>query len=88
MQSASSALPLDVPLECLEEGAIAVVEKLRESGSKEVLVVCRRGNDSQLAVQKLKKLLGDHGDVTCTVRDIQGGLESWAQTVDPSFPTY
>ncbi|KAG0426325.1 hypothetical protein HPB47_026564 [Ixodes persulcatus] len=78
----------NVPLECLEEGASAVVEKLRKSGSKEVLVVCRRGNDSQLAVQKLQKLLGDLNDVTCTVRDIRGGLESWAQTVDPSFPTY
>lgn len=78
----------NIPLDCLEEKASDLVEQLRERRSNEVLVVCRRGNDSQLAVQKLQELLGDRGDATCTVRDVQGGLEAWAETVDPSFPTY
>lgn len=78
----------NVPLDRLEEEASNLVRKLRECRSNEVLVVCRRGNDSQLAVQKLQELLGDRGDATCIVRDVQGGLEAWAETVDPSFPTY
>ncbi|CAN7995366.1 unnamed protein product [Ixodes hexagonus] len=78
----------NVPLESLEDEASTLVERLRQSRSNEVLVVCRRGNDSQLAVPRLQKLLSDYGDVICTVRDIQGGLEAWAQMVDPSFPTY
>ncbi|KAJ3032053.1 hypothetical protein HDV00_008004 [Rhizophlyctis rosea] len=47
-----------------------------------VYVVCRLGNDSQLAVQLLKQRgLKD-------VKDIVGGLERWARDVDPTFPTY
>ncbi|KAJ0571551.1 putative transferase [Helianthus annuus] len=45
-------------------------------------VVCRRGNDSQRAVQLLHKL------GFTSAKDIVGGLESWAREVDPKFPTY
>ncbi|KAL4237981.1 Molybdenum cofactor synthesis protein 3 [Mactra antiquata] len=50
-----------------------------------VICVCRRGNDSQLAVQKIKETL-KHDNVA--IQDIIGGLTSWAKTVDPEFPTY
>lgn len=53
------------------------------SGSHPSLyVVCRRGNDSQRAVQYLHKM------GFASARDIIGGLESWAQDADPNFPTY
>eukprot|EP01018_Ginkgo_biloba_P022626 Gb_10591 [translate_table: standard] len=45
-------------------------------------VVCRRGNDSQKAVQYLRSI-GFHA-----TWDIVGGLESWTKDVDPNFPSY
>lgn len=49
---------------------------------KTVYVVCRRGNDSQLATQ----MLLDKG--MKNVFDIRGGLTSWHYEVDPEFPLY
>ena len=50
-----------------------------------IICVCRRGNDSQLAVQKVRQELSDHRAV---IKDIKGGLTAWAKSVDPNFPTY
>ncbi|VDM43681.1 unnamed protein product [Toxocara canis] len=52
-----------------------------------ICVICRRGNDSQLAVIWLRKALKQfcHRD---RIVDVQGGYEAWAQLVDPSFPVY
>ncbi|KAL1956166.1 hypothetical protein VTO42DRAFT_7601 [Malbranchea cinnamomea] len=51
----------------------------------EIHVVCRQGNDSQLAVQKMKELgLGK----SRTIKDIQGGLKAWRREVDPEWPDY
>ncbi|KAI3825812.1 hypothetical protein L1987_07463 [Smallanthus sonchifolius] len=47
-----------------------------------IYVVCRRGNDSQRAVQLLHKM------GFTSAKDIVGGLESWACDVDQRFPTY
>lgn len=56
----------------------------RDGGEEEptVFVVCRRGNDSQLAVESLQK----HG--ISVVVDITGGLQAWAAEIDPHFPIY
>ena len=51
-----------------------------------VYVVCRRGNNSQLAVNKLKTYFKDCPPVA--VKDIASGLEGWAQEVDSTFPLY
>lgn len=48
----------------------------------QVLVICRRGNDSQVAVQRLWK-----AGVSWAV-DIVGGLHSWANKIDPKMPIY
>ena len=50
-----------------------------------VVFVCRRGNDSQVAVNRLKEKLKDEA---VTLVDISGGLNSWAKKIDPDFPTY
>ena len=50
-----------------------------------LFVVCRRGNDSQLAVRKFQSLFSD---VSVTVQDISGGLTSWSIDVDENFPIY
>lgn len=52
-----------------------------------IYVVCRFGNDSQLAVRKLKELGYDRcGDRW--IGDIKGGLKAWKRDVDPSWPEY
>lgn len=45
-------------------------------------VVCRRGNDSQRSVARLRQLGISHAV------DVVGGMEGWAREVDPGFPTY
>ncbi|CAN4103991.1 unnamed protein product [Withania somnifera] len=58
-------------------------KKALDSGANVSLyVICRRGNDSQRAVQLL------HQEGFSMAKDIIGGLESWAQNVDPKFPMY
>jgi len=49
-------------------------------------VVCRLGNDSQVAVRKLKDL----GLVAASrkVVDVKGGLQAWREEIDPGFPEY
>ncbi|KAJ1509342.1 Urmylation protein [Coelomomyces lativittatus] len=49
--------------------------------SSPLYIVCRKGNDSQLAVVQLLT----HG-IEC--KDIEGGLEAWAEHIDPEFPIY
>ena len=49
-----------------------------------VYVVCRRGNDSQLVVEILKKHFKDLNEI----KDIIGGLNSWSKDIDPNFPQY
>ncbi|KAL5101272.1 hypothetical protein RYX36_005599 [Vicia faba] len=60
----------------------SILKKDEEEKSAELYVVCRRGNDSQRAVQYLHKM------GFASAKDIVGGLESWAKNVDPNFPTY
>ena len=50
----------------------------------DLYVVCRRGNDSQRAVARLREVAGGLEHAV----DVVGGLEAWAAEVDPGFPTY
>lgn len=52
-----------------------------------IYVVCRLGNDSQLAVQRMKNLgLDRHGQRY--IGDIRGGLRAWREQVDHEWPEY
>jgi adenylyltransferase/sulfurtransferase len=62
------------------------VAALRQS-EKPIFVVCRRGNDSQLSVQKMKELGLDNGGKRF-IGDIRGGLEGWRKSVEADFPDY
>jgi len=46
-------------------------------------VVCRLGNDSQIAANALRGLSSG-----TQVIDLIGGLRAWAKYVDPNFPVY
>lgn len=82
---------LNIPLENLEERLFDILtalngiktDKSNDMGlGASLYVICRRGNDSQRAVQYLHKM------GYTSAKDIIGGLESWAQDVDPKFPIY
>ncbi|EEH06402.1 molybdenum cofactor biosynthetic protein [Histoplasma capsulatum G186AR] len=55
--------------------------------TRPIHVVCRLGNDSQVAVRKLKELGVDRGGERW-VGDIRGGLKAWREEVEPEFPDY
>lgn len=63
------------------QGSSATCEKT-EGYKKDVIVVCRRGNDSQHVVQSLR------GFGVLSAVDLIGGLSAWSQQLDPSFPDY
>jgi adenylyltransferase/sulfurtransferase len=78
---------LNIPLSALAEKLPMLETSLKKmmdssDGQPAVYVVCRRGNDSQSAVQLLREK-GFH-----SAKDIVGGLQSWAHNVDPEFPAY
>lgn len=50
-----------------------------------IYIVCRVGNDSQIAARKLKDWGVDRNGERF-VGDILGGLKAWKETVDPSLP--
>lgn len=52
-----------------------------------VYTVCRFGNDSQLAVRKLKEL-GLDNEGARWIGDVRGGYKAWKQQVDPNWPEY
>ncbi|KAI5253048.1 hypothetical protein E4T42_03097 [Aureobasidium subglaciale] len=58
-----------------------VLEDLR---GRDVLVVCKLGNDSQLAVQMLSAATPEMK----SVKDVQGGFRAWRNEVDPEWPDY
>jgi adenylyltransferase/sulfurtransferase len=72
---------LNIPIKQLLAGRID--ENLKEEmKSKEVFVVCRRGNDSQLAVKYLDE------NLKIKSKDLIGGLHAWTKNVDEHFPMY
>ena len=48
------------------------------------IVVCRLGNDSQLAVDALRSVSGLGSDI----KDLIGGLQSWRKDIDTELPVY
>lgn len=64
-----------------------VISGDRERHTGPICFICRFGNDSQLAVQKLRTSPGFESTGRM-VRDIVGGLAAWRKDVDPGFPEY
>jgi adenylyltransferase and sulfurtransferase len=68
---------IDIPFSTLIDDAESALADI--SREKPVFVVCRFGNDSQLAVNTMKSLDKNFIDV----KDLKGGLDAWAE----AFPT-
>lgn len=57
----------------------------KDGNSFPVVVVCRKGNDSQIAINKLKDKFRD---LNVNFKDLKGGLYAWNKQVDRNFPIY
>ena len=66
-------------------GADELRRLARESGARELILLCRRGNDSQVAASVVREAMAEEG---VRVRDVAGGLHAWARDVDQDFPVY
>ncbi|KAF8226423.1 hypothetical protein L208DRAFT_1301994 [Tricholoma matsutake] len=73
---------INVPLNCLVANP---KEYLPEEPTMDTYVICRLGNDSQIAAEALRSVRLDGGG---PVRDIIGGLRAWTREVDSQFPVY
>lgn len=69
---------VDIPLNELVSNPKAAMP----DDAKEIYILCRLGNDSRIAADALQEVSA------APVKDIIGGLVSWAQDVDNSFPIY
>ncbi|XP_041350607.1 adenylyltransferase and sulfurtransferase MOCS3-like [Gigantopelta aegis] len=81
---------INIPMDSVgkEESVNRIKEEIKSQMTEDslpVILVCRRGNDSQTAVRTLQEKLKDSN---ITVKDIQGGLTAWAKQVDNNFPVY
>ncbi len=47
-------------------------------------MICRRGNDSQYAVNLLKENINNK----LNIKDVIGGLHEWHDSIDKNFPKY
>ncbi|KAK4883071.1 hypothetical protein RN001_006390 [Aquatica leii] len=76
---------INVPYLSIERGEnLEQIDKIRNS-SKDVYVICRRGNDSQRAVSKLK---AHFSNAPVRFLNVKGGFHSYAKCVDTTFPVY
>ncbi|ALC38277.1 CG13090 [Drosophila busckii] len=75
---------INIPLaQILNDNYVNQLSSQLESRKFAVLIVCRRGNDSQIAVQHMKTRYPDH-----SIRDLEGGLYAWTNHIDQTFPIY
>ena len=67
--------------ERFEAALEAAVSQGRSLGqSKSMAVVCRKGNDSQRAVELMRQRFN------LDAIDLEGGLLAWSKLADPAFP--
>lgn len=64
-----------------------LVDRIKQDPNRPVYVICRRGNDSQIAA---KRLIADLHEQNCdvVVKDVIGGLHAWTRQIDDQFPIY
>ena len=79
---------VNIPL--FDIGKIEAIEKIsdlvEEKQTDQLILVCRRGNDSQMAVKLLEKNLKNNSELV--IKDIIGGLHAWSDKSDNNFPKY
>jgi len=71
------------------KATMGAVEKAPESlpnwlQNKDIVIVCRKGNDSQLATRIIKET----NLAQRSVVDLEDGLQAWSKNIDPTWPQY
>ncbi|KZT19236.1 hypothetical protein NEOLEDRAFT_1078317 [Neolentinus lepideus HHB14362 ss-1] len=79
---------INIPLRELAADPSSSFSAIQGDGVKEVYVVCRLGNDSQIAASTLCERVALGKDHNVVVKDVIGGLRAWTRDVDPRFPIY
>lgn len=82
---ASENHPIKIFTDPKNDRRTALIERIQNDTISRIYVICRRGNDSQIAAEKLIKELNDQN---IQVYDVIGGLHSWTNVVDKHFPKY
>lgn len=86
----------NIPIEEFTSGSTDESNKLNQrlvsilgtqSPDTPIILVCRLGNDSQVAVRRLKQL-GLDASGQRWIGDMKGGLRAWRDEVDSNFPDY
>lgn len=74
---------LDVPLkEFLSDPLTHIASSTPSSTPQAIYLICRRGNDSQLAAVSLSKALaGSQVGESVDVFDVKGGVNAWGRSV-------
>jgi adenylyltransferase/sulfurtransferase len=75
---------INLPFQGLQTRLRHDPQVLEDLKGRHVLVVCKLGNDSQLAVQMLQGV--DPG--IKSLKDVTGGFRAWRDHVDPEWPDY
>ncbi len=72
---------VDIQLKDIQSGPEKFISNNLDNG--DIYVVCRLGNDSQLAAQALRQ--NSNGII---IKDVIGGLRAWSSQINPEFPIY
>lgn len=62
-----------------------LVDRIKAEKIPQIYLICRRGNDSQVAAKQLSEDLTDAG---VRIHDVVGGLHAWTNQIDEHFPKY
>ena len=81
-------LPMDRLMHSVDEEQLRHELRSTVEKNEQIVIVCRRGNDSQLAVRRLQDLLPDVKNMDEKVKDLEGGLQAWHSDIDSTFPNY
>ena len=89
---------INIPYSDISQDPDASIDKLDDTINRKnpnivdrasLYLICRYGNDSQLAANKFKDLPRFQPHARYDLRgDIAGGLRAWRESVDPGFPEY
>lgn len=75
---------VNVPLaQILDDSYVKRFTQQLENKEFPIFVVCRRGNDSQIAVQHMTRRFPNH-----SICDLEDGMHAWTKLVDKNFPIY
>ncbi|XP_026496053.2 adenylyltransferase and sulfurtransferase MOCS3 [Vanessa tameamea] len=77
---------VNYPLEKLHRSNIDLLLKDIRDCCCRVTFICRRGNDSQIAVKRVLDVIED--EYKDKITDLTGGLHAWSKYVDGEFPVY